>query len=337
MWMRVASLLAVLAVIFSAGCDRNIPEENQGVVSGQVGYLQRIALPEDAVLIVQLEDVSEADAPVEVLAEQKIELQGQQVPVEFELVYDRRQVDKKHRYAVAARIEDSSGLRFITTELYGVSLAEPEVDIEVMVDPAASTAGVEDGGPTFRCSGNEPFWSFSLASDGMDYKRLGDSIAESHFTGGYTTLFGPDGGAFYEWVGQGPGGSKIKVRILPGQCEDSMAGPEESGLFDYSVGFSIGKESLAGCCRMAEQALMEPAVDYVCDDETEFTAIYEEAGNSSQMRLLMSDDSELLLTREISASGEKFSDGNNLFWSREDEAFLELDGAEAVRCEISAS
>ena len=327
------SILAFAMAWVLAGCDRSIPAENQGRVMGEVSYYERIALPDDAILIVQLEDVSETDAPMPVLTEQRIPLNGQQVPVAFELVYDRRKLQEERRYAVAARIEDSSGLRFITTELYGVSLAEPEVKIAVIVDPAASTAEMAEGGPAFLCSGNEPFWNLQLAGRELNLKQLRDGVDETQYTGGYTALFGPDGGAFYEWAGAS-GNSKLKVRILPGHCDDSMAGAEEGGLFDYSVRITVDKESLTGCCRMPDPFTENPAENYVCENDIELTATYEVLGNTSQVQLLLSDDREYILTHDISASGARYSESDTVFWNKGDEALLELDGAEAVRCEL---
>lgn len=331
----IASIVGLCMVSTLTACDRRIPEDSKGRVTGEVSYYERVALPEDAVLTVQLEDVSAIDAPVTVLAEQRIELQGRQVPIDFQLTYDRRKLQEDYRYAVAARIEDSRGLRFVTTELYGVSLAEPDVEIAVIVDPAASADGVASDGPAFLCSGNEPFWNISLAGNELTFKRLVGDVEETKFSGGYTTLFGPDGGAFYEWAGTADS-SKLKMRILPGHCEDSMADSGEGGLFEYSVRVIVSGESLVGCCRMPDPFASEPVENYVCENDLEFTASYEQLGNSSQVQLRLNDDRELLLTQDISASGARYSESDTVFWNKGDEALLELDGAEAVRCELKS-
>ena len=52
-------------------------------------YRERIALPPNAVLSVQLADVSLADAPAAILGEQKIDPAGQ-VPIKFEISSIRR-------------------------------------------------------------------------------------------------------------------------------------------------------------------------------------------------------------------------------------------------------
>lgn len=87
-------------------------------VTGSVTYLQRIALAPDAEIIVQLQDVSRADAPAVVLAEQRFT--QRQVPVAFELVVDAAKIDPRMRYTVAARILQGGKLAFINDSAYPV-------------------------------------------------------------------------------------------------------------------------------------------------------------------------------------------------------------------------
>jgi len=91
-----------------------------GVVSGTVAYRERIAMPENAVLTMQLQDVSLADAPARVIAEQKFTFAGHQVPLPFELHYDATKIDPKHIYALSARITVNEQLMFMNTTAYRV-------------------------------------------------------------------------------------------------------------------------------------------------------------------------------------------------------------------------
>jgi putative lipoprotein len=88
-------------------------------VTGTLAYLQRIALPPDCDVTVQLRDVSRADAAASVLAEQRFTTRSQ-VPLPFELAVDPRRIDPRMRYAVAARIERGGKLLFITDKVYPV-------------------------------------------------------------------------------------------------------------------------------------------------------------------------------------------------------------------------
>lgn len=89
-------------------------------VTGTVSYLQRMAMPPDAVVHVQLLDVSLADAPSKVIAEDKITFGQRQVPIPFELKFDPAKIDPKHRYSVSARILTGDELRFISDKSYSV-------------------------------------------------------------------------------------------------------------------------------------------------------------------------------------------------------------------------
>jgi heat shock protein HslJ/uncharacterized lipoprotein YbaY len=105
-------------------------------VTGTVSYLPRIALPPEAVIEVQLVDVSRADAPALVIATQTIVAGGRQVPFAFELPYDPAQIDERYSYAVQARITVNDQLRFITTERFSViTRGNPTQDVEVLVRP----------------------------------------------------------------------------------------------------------------------------------------------------------------------------------------------------------
>ncbi|WP_197047049.1 YbaY family lipoprotein [Paucibacter sp. KBW04] len=89
-------------------------------VQGTVAYRQRMAMPPNAVLQVQVADVSLMDAPAKVLAESREEFGGRQVPLRFNLKVPKSAIDERHRYAVSARIMIGDRLAFISTEHNGV-------------------------------------------------------------------------------------------------------------------------------------------------------------------------------------------------------------------------
>ena len=107
-------------VLFLAGCTATpvVPATGTGTatgkVTGSITYRERIALPPSAVITVQLVDVSRADAPAVLIAEQVIPTQGRQVPFEFALAYDASRIQASHTYAVQVRIEDGGRLLFIS-------------------------------------------------------------------------------------------------------------------------------------------------------------------------------------------------------------------------------
>jgi len=117
-------------------------------VSGTVTYRERIALAPDAVVSVQILDVSLADAPATVMGEQIIENPGQ-VPVPYDVAYDPNEIDERHTYAAAARIVDGSGkLLFITATQYPViTRGNPTEDVQLVLEQVAEAPPPEPTTP----------------------------------------------------------------------------------------------------------------------------------------------------------------------------------------------
>ena len=108
----------------------------QGFVTGTVGYLERIALPSGAVVTVDLQDVSRADALAIRLGQQVITNPGQ-VPVPFAIAYNPDDIDPRGRYVVRADIFDAQGNRlFLTTTSYPVITGNSPETVDVMLESA---------------------------------------------------------------------------------------------------------------------------------------------------------------------------------------------------------
>ena len=107
-----------------------------GVLTGTVTYLQRMALPPNAVIEVTLADVSKADAPSTIIATQTITAAGKQVPFAYELTYDPAVIEPQMSYAVSARILVDGKLRFISTQRYpALTRNAPMTGINIVVQP----------------------------------------------------------------------------------------------------------------------------------------------------------------------------------------------------------
>jgi putative lipoprotein len=81
-------------------------------ISGEVFYRERIALPANAVLTVQLADVSLADAPAAIVGKQVVDPAGQ-VPIKFTISFDPAVIRPNTNYALEARITVDDTLWFI--------------------------------------------------------------------------------------------------------------------------------------------------------------------------------------------------------------------------------
>jgi putative lipoprotein len=128
-----AGILALGALACAAGIAPPVSSPTgAAVVTGHVTYRERIALPPGATVTVRLQDVSRADAPAEVLAEQVI-VPTTQVPIPFALEYDPARIDARHRYSVGARIEVAGKLWFVSDTHNGVLTEGGPSQVDVVV------------------------------------------------------------------------------------------------------------------------------------------------------------------------------------------------------------
>lgn len=136
MFPRIVSIVLGAAILAACAGPSKSVEGDMATVSGVVTYLERRALPPEAVVIVRLQDISRADAPAVLLAEQRIELDGRQVPVPFEIGYDPAAIDGRMSYSVSARIELAGKLLMISDTVHPViTRGAPTADVEVRVVP----------------------------------------------------------------------------------------------------------------------------------------------------------------------------------------------------------
>lgn len=110
-------------------------------LKGEVMYRERIALPPNAVLSVQLADVSLADAPAAIIGERKVAPVGQ-VPIKFEISFDPQVIRPNMTYALQARITIDDRLMFISDTRHQVDpLSDaPQTIMLKMVAPDAAAA-----------------------------------------------------------------------------------------------------------------------------------------------------------------------------------------------------
>ena len=108
-------------------------------ITGTISYPQRIALAPNAVIEVQLADVTNADAPVQIIASQVITADGRQVPISFTVTYAIDAIDPAHTYSVNARITTDGKLSWINTQAYYVLTKGQLTGVDIMVEQATGT------------------------------------------------------------------------------------------------------------------------------------------------------------------------------------------------------
>ena len=155
--------IGVTIVVLAAAACQDEPEPSNAKVevtsgrspnasvSGTVTYRERIALTPGATVEVALRDVSLADAAAPLIARQTISDPGQ-VPIKFEVEYNRDDIDSRNTYAVSARIVESDDrLAFTNDTAYEViTRGNPsKVDmLLVLVQPPPDQVG--DSGSDWR-------------------------------------------------------------------------------------------------------------------------------------------------------------------------------------------
>lgn len=143
--LRGVSLLLILAMAAGAVGAQDA-EGMFGAVSGTVSYRPRIALPDDAEILVELSDVSWMDAPAIVIASQRIITNGRQVPIQYALDYDGVGIAENSTIIVSAKIFIGGELRWINDVAYPVITNgrwEADINVVQVAAPAEATEPVE--------------------------------------------------------------------------------------------------------------------------------------------------------------------------------------------------
>lgn len=119
--MRTFLIPALTAFVLLVAPSFSQAQADNAQLTGSVSYHERMALPPDAVINVQLIDASVADVAAQTIADVMINAEGRQVPVPFTLTYDPAKIDPAHRYSVRATIRSGDGmLMFSSTQAYPV-------------------------------------------------------------------------------------------------------------------------------------------------------------------------------------------------------------------------
>jgi putative lipoprotein len=106
----------------------------EAIVMGNIISEMEAELPEDAVVYVQLNDVSLADAEAKPIAEQVIS-GAIGFPIPYQVKYNPRQIIENHTFAIRVRIEDSEGnLLFITPTVYNMITNDRPSQVDIKVE-----------------------------------------------------------------------------------------------------------------------------------------------------------------------------------------------------------
>lgn len=105
-----------------------------GNLTGTVIYFERVAMAPDAIITVDLQNVSSGTANV--VATQTINAEGRQVPIPFELPYDPATIDPAGTYLLSARISEGGQTTFASQSgIPALTGGAPTSNVEVLVSP----------------------------------------------------------------------------------------------------------------------------------------------------------------------------------------------------------
>jgi uncharacterized lipoprotein YbaY/heat shock protein HslJ len=151
------------------------PSAQMFEVVGELTYRERIAVPPQSTAVVELRDVSVADAQSVVVTE-RIDLAGRQIPIPFRLTLDRAKLASGRRYSVrGAIISLVQQPLWSTTEAHFVDTTPEKAELGTLMMTRASAQGAgqspttQPGGPpgapsgTLTATGNEPGWKLEIA------------------------------------------------------------------------------------------------------------------------------------------------------------------------------
>jgi putative lipoprotein len=111
-----------------------------GTVTGTLSLKQKRPLPATAAVIVELQDVTLADAPATTIAEYKTTVGKQHIPIPFILSFESAKIDPKHTYSVEARILIKNELGFTNDASYPVLTQGNPAKADLVLIPVGSSA-----------------------------------------------------------------------------------------------------------------------------------------------------------------------------------------------------
>lgn len=130
--LMLVPLLGLTACVdYGDGSSRPDPSR-WATLSGVATYRERIALPPNARMVVEIRDVSLADARAPLIASTTTQTRGRQVPLPFTLRYNINRLEPRHRYAVSARILEGQRLLWTTDTHYELRPGQGQMTLNLV-------------------------------------------------------------------------------------------------------------------------------------------------------------------------------------------------------------
>jgi len=191
--------LIFLPVIGVAQAPSNSGQSSSAMITGTVTYQVRMALPPDAAIDVRLEDVSRADAPASVVAENIFMANGKQIPIAYQLPYSANDIQASHRYQLRAQITVEAKLLFVTTTAYPVLTNGAPSTVNMVLQPVSSPPAASGSGSESNPeqAGHTPLfgttWRLTELNGKPPAQTTGKNFAQLVLDGGQNRYSGSSG------------------------------------------------------------------------------------------------------------------------------------------------
>ncbi|NJN18976.1 MAG: hypothetical protein HC822_23320 [Oscillochloris sp.] len=130
----VALLTALLIMLPDAATA-----QGTAAVSGTITYTARSLLPANAIVTVQIAEISSAYPVPRVITEQKFSTNGAQVPFRFSVPYDPARINPNSRYTLQGNITSGNTVLFTTAATIPViTQGNPIANVTMLMYPASS-------------------------------------------------------------------------------------------------------------------------------------------------------------------------------------------------------
>jgi len=143
--LKIRSLITLAIAAVLLALPAAALAQNTSSVTGTINLRQRVALPNNAIITVQLADISRQGVPAPVLAQQTITANGAQAPFPFTLQYDKGQITTTGIYIVQGNIKVNGQLRYTTTTAFRVITHGNPTSIGVTMDAVGSLPNTAGG------------------------------------------------------------------------------------------------------------------------------------------------------------------------------------------------
>jgi len=143
--LKIRSLICLAFAAVLLALPAAALAQNTSSVTGTINLRQRVAIPNNAIVTVQLADASRQGAPAPVLSQQIITANGAQAPFTFTLQYDKNQITTTGVYIVQGNIKVNGQTRYTTTTAFRVITQGSPTTIGVIMDGVGALPNTAGG------------------------------------------------------------------------------------------------------------------------------------------------------------------------------------------------